>query len=87
MPFEPKTPISVDLFFDAATQRAVPKKILYDSKEYQIEKLGFHHYFRNGRTLYHIFSVTSGNMFFKLALNTDNLSWVVEEIYDAEFND
>jgi len=87
MSFTPKTPVSVSLSFDVSTGKVIPTKLMYRGSTYLVEKLGFHHYFREGRTLYHVFSVTSGKVFFKLVLNTDNLNWILEEVYDAELNE
>jgi hypothetical protein len=58
----------------------------YAGREYKIEKLGLHHTYRFGRTLYHVFSVTGGGLFFRLVLNTDNLLWRLTEVSDGESN-
>ncbi len=87
MSHTPKTPISATLIFNATTGKVIPGAVLYNNKKHIIEKLGFHHYFRSGKTLYHIFSVTSGTLFFKLSFNTDNLNWTLEEVYDAELDE
>jgi hypothetical protein len=42
-----------------------------------------HHTFRSGRTLFHVFSVASKSLFFRLVLNTDTLFWRLEEISDG----
>jgi hypothetical protein len=47
-----------------------------------VEKLGLHHAYREGKTLYHIFSVTTATLFMRLKLDTDNLGWLLEEIED-----
>jgi len=41
-----------------------------------------HYQFYEGKKLFHIFSITSEGMFFKLSLNTDNLFWNLEEVAD-----
>ncbi len=61
-----------------------PRKVLFEGKEYLIKKLGYHHVYREGRTLFHVFSVASSTMFFRLVLNTEDLSWVLEEVADGE---
>ena len=50
---------------------------------YPIVKVGLHHTFRQGRTLYHVFSVTSKTLLFRLVLNTETLNWRLEEISDG----
>lgn len=62
----------------------MPKKVLFEGREHLITKLGYHHVFRAGRTLFHVFSVASKTMFFRLVLNTETLSWTLEEVADEE---
>ncbi len=62
----------------------MPKKVLFEGNEHLIKKVGFHHSYRDGRTLYHVFSVASDSMFFRLVLNTETLGWMLEEIGDDE---
>lgn len=76
-------PVSVVFFYQPKGAIAVPWQIKWDGKSYPVTKVGFHHTFRLGRTLHHIFSVVSHDTFFKLNLNTDNLSWRLEEISDG----
>jgi hypothetical protein len=49
---------------------------------YKIDTVGYHHTVREGKTLFHIFSVTSNTLFMKLIFNTESLSWKLEEISD-----
>lgn len=58
----------------------VPRWVKWRGRIYQIKKIGLHHTYRKGRTLFHIFSVATKTVFFRLKLNTDNLSWRLEEI-------
>lgn len=58
----------------------------YAGHIHKIEKLGLHHTYRAGRTLYHVFSVASNNLFFRLVLDTDNLLWKLTEVSDGESN-
>lgn len=75
-------PVSVVCVFNHKTRSFMPKKVLFENKEYLIKKLGYHHTFCEGRTLFHVFSVSNDTMFFKLVFNTQNLSWILEEISD-----
>lgn len=61
----------------------IPKYVIWKGRNYIISKIGLHHTFRGGRTLYHIFSVVSDTLFFKLRLNTDSLIWKLTEISDG----
>jgi hypothetical protein len=80
------SPISVNLVFDHKKCSVYPKYVLWEGKIYQVTKIGLHHTYRLGRTLYHVFSVDTPALFFRLVLNTDNLHWSVEEIADGECN-
>ena len=60
-----------------------PKYVRWRGRNYTITKIGLHHVYRTGRTLYHIFSVLTGTIFMRLKLNTDNLNWSLEEIADS----
>lgn len=79
-------PVSVTLDYNAQLRQVIPKTIIWSGKCYTIQKVGFHHTFREGRTLIHIFSVDSPTLFFRLRLDTDNLQWTLEEISDGEAN-
>ena len=45
-----------------------------------VSKVGLHHTFRKGRTLFHVFSVVSKGIYLRLILDTDTLHWELEEI-------
>ena len=77
-------PVSVRLTFDCSTKKVFPHEVIWSGKNYRITKVGLHHYYRQGRTLYHVFSVASREMFFRLVFNTDNLFWRLEEVGDGE---
>lgn len=77
-------PVSVTMQFDHRQKKAAPKCVLWEGKVYPIKKIGLHHTYRAGRTLSHVFSVESETLFFRLVFDTDNLSWVLEEISDGE---
>lgn len=70
-------PVTVGLINNA------PKYVVWKGRNYTIDKIGLHHSYHEGRTLYHIFSVTAFTIFMRLKLNTDNLLWRLEEISDA----
>jgi hypothetical protein len=73
-------PVSVTLSFNHQTKQVIPKRVLWEGEVYKITKVGLHHTYREGRTLYHVFSVAADDLFFRLVLNTDNLHWQLEEI-------
>ena len=77
------TPVSVSLSFDGKSKRVFPKWLVWNGRLYPIVKIGLHHTYRSGRTLFHVFSVASKSLFFRLVFNTDNLHWRLEEISDG----
>lgn len=60
-----------------------PKYMIWKGRSYKITQIGLHHTLRKGLTLYHIYSVVAGSIFLRLKLNTENLTWKLEEITDA----
>lgn len=76
-------PVAVVFAYDPKGARISPLRVRWDGREYPVTKVGLHHRFRLGQTLHHIFSVISGDTFFRLNLNTDNLSWRLEEVSDG----
>ena len=79
-----KTPVTVEMIYDHRRRSVGPRKVIFDGQEHVVRRTGYHHTFRAGRTLYHVFSVASETTFFRLVLNTDNLFWELEEISDGE---
>jgi hypothetical protein len=61
---------------------SAPKYVSWRGKSHTITQIGLHHYYRRGKTLYHVFSVVAGTLFMRLCLNTDSLIWKLEEISD-----
>lgn len=57
-----------------------PRYVLWKGKNYKILKIGLHHHFRKGSTLFHVFSVATKTLFMRLVFDTDVLSWKIEEI-------
>lgn len=79
-------PISVQLVYDHRRHTVAPKKLLWDGREYLVTQVGLHHTFREGRTLFHIYSIVSNQLFFRVRLDTDTLFWTLEEIADGLSN-
>jgi len=76
-------PVSVQLIYNHRLRTVSPRQIFWDGKIIRIARVGMHHTIREGRTLFHIFSVTSQELFFRLKLNTETLFWTLEEIADG----
>jgi len=77
-------PISVNLYFDHLKRQSYPEKLIWEGREYAVVKIGLHHTYRQGRTLFHVYSIQTHSLFFRLLFNTDNLFWRVEQISDGE---
>ena len=77
-----KAPITVHLLYNHRKNLTFPVKLLWDGREYLVKKTGLHYSFRKGRTLFHVFTVSAEELFFKLVMDTDNLFWSVEQIGD-----
>ena len=75
--------VSVSLSYDSEKKRVYPKWVVWNKRLYAVNKVGLHHTVRQGRTLYHIFSVTTKTLFFRLSLDTETLHWKLEEISDG----
>jgi len=76
-------PVSVSLVYDSQKRKVLPKWLIFNGRLYPIIKVGLHHTYRRGRTLFHVFSVTSHNLFFRLVLDSETLHWRLEEISDG----
>lgn len=57
-----------------------PRWIKWKDKVYRVEKVGLHHTYREGKTLYHVFSVATKTLFMRLILNTDTLDWRLTDV-------
>lgn len=76
-------PVSVNFNFDSTKQKVYPKWVKWNGRIYPIIRIGLHHKFKKGTTLYHVFSVEAKTLYFKLVLNTENLHWRLQEISDG----
>jgi hypothetical protein len=61
----------------------MPFRIRWKGRVYHINKLGYHHTTRVGNVIHHIFSVATENLAFRLNFDTENLSWILEEVSDG----
>ena len=61
----------------------IPLSMTWRNRDYKITKVGLHHDYFEGKTLVHIFSVLSDELFLKLKFNSKNLTWNLMEIYQT----
>jgi len=78
--------ISALVTFDCDKKRVTPIKIRWGKRVHKIDKIGFHHKYKKGNTLYHVFSVCNKDLHFRLLFDTDTLIWVLQEISDGNTN-
>lgn len=78
-----KSPITVAMLYDHKTRVATPKALIWDGHKYFVEKVGYHHKFREGLVLYHVFHVDARELSFKIKLDTVSLFWILEQISDG----
>jgi hypothetical protein len=76
-------PISVIASYNSDIRAARPLSLKWGHHEYSVSQVGLRHTYRDGITRHHVFSVVSNSLFFRLNLNTDNLSWTLEEVSDG----
>ena len=57
-----------------------PRWVKWQNKVYKVEKVGLHHTYREGKVLYHVFSVATKTLFMRLILDTETLSWKLTDI-------
>ena len=75
--------VSVVTVYNREKKTVLPWRLKWQGRVYTISTLGYHHTQRVGRVLHHIFSVATGSMFFRLNLDTETLSWTLEEVSDG----
>lgn len=76
-------PVSVKLICDHKRKLVYPQEILWEGHKHIIKKIGLRHSSRVGKVLYHVYSVASDTLFFRLVLDTETLFWQLEEISDG----
>jgi len=78
-------PISVIYYFDAKNKHIQPYQLTWNNQDYRLGPIDFHHKTRDGGKLIHHFSLcdVDETIYFKLALDTDNLHWELEELMMA----
>ncbi len=58
-----------------------PKILKWKGRIYKIKNINMVHQVMDGNSLIHYFSVSDNVNFFKLAFNTKNLQWKLEQVY------
>lgn len=77
---------SVVMVYSAKKRQALPHIISWRNREYKVGKIGYHHKIYEGKVLHHIFELVDSEqtIWFRLALDTSNLHWRIEDISDGQ---
>lgn len=65
---------------DVVLANSTPLSMHWRNRDYKITKVGLRHDYLEGKTLVHVFSVLSNDLFLKLKFNTKHLTWNLMEI-------
>jgi hypothetical protein len=76
-------PVSIGLLVDDAHHLTVPRWVLWQGKRYTVVELGFYHRYREGRKLWHVFSVNVGSLDMRLELDSESLACTLKEVSDG----
>ena len=72
--------VSVMLLTNHLQKTVSPSVLSWRGRRYRITNVGLHHTVREGRVLFHYFSVTDGATFFRLRFDTETLGWRLLEV-------
>lgn len=65
---------------DVVMANNIPLTMHWRNRDYRITKIGLQHDYYEGKTLVHVFSVLSNELFLKLKFDTKYLKWNLMEI-------
>lgn len=74
----------IDEAVNVVLANSTPLSIHWRNRDYKITKVGLWHNMYEGKTLMHVFSVLSGNLFLKLKLDTKHLKWILLEVAEND---
>lgn len=80
--------VSVIMYYSAKKRSALPYKLIWQSTEYKVGKIGYHHKIYDGKVAHHIYELVDSRetMWFRLNFNTDSLHWLLEAVSDGHAN-
>ena len=71
----------IDVLVDFSGKRARPRRVRWDNRVYEMERVNLVHTAREGEKRIYYFSVSDHANFMKLRLDTETLEWRLVEIY------
>lgn len=60
-----------------------PRWVKWKNKVHKVEKIGLHHTYREGKSLYHVFSLVTKTLFMRLIFDTETLNWRLTDVEDG----
>lgn len=75
--------VSVITLYTKESGVNMPVKLRWGKRHFPLTKLGYHHKYKEGKTLIHVFSVSNKDLAFRLEFNTDTLAWTLMEVSDG----
>ncbi len=77
--------VAVYFVFSLDGAKRIPLFIKWKHKYLKVKSVGFHHYFKEGKKLFHVYElVTDTNVFMRLKLDTQSLIWTLEKVSDGQ---
>lgn len=76
-------PVEVIVAYKQDGHKAVPTIMTWQSRTYKFSDFGFYHPVRQGTRLFHIFTMADNAMTYRLAFDTEALSWELQEVTDG----
>jgi len=77
--------VSVVMYYSAKKKVALPHIMSWQSTEYDVGEIGYHHRVREGDVLHHIYEFVdkTSTYWFRLNFNTASLHWTLETVSDG----
>ncbi|MBM5789561.1 hypothetical protein FJZ23_00490 [Candidatus Parcubacteria bacterium] len=71
----------IDVLVAFRDNRVLPRRMRWNTRDYEIERVNLVHSAREGQKRIFYFSVSDHTNFFKLKLDPENLEWHLVELY------
>jgi len=75
--------VDVITVFSSTKRVTKPHAVKWRGLTHVVTDIGYHHTVREGRTLKHIFSVSTNTLALRLTFDTETLGWTLNEVSDG----
>lgn len=75
--------VKVLAVYDPETGHTIPHRLNWSGRTHNLSKMSYYHRQRYGAVTRHIYHVTDGELDFRLFVDSDTLSWTLEEVSDG----